>query len=614
MTYTYTRKSYLAHLFTLSLTFVAFLPSAHLAAQVHMTNLGTTGFELSLEMTPTHDGNYVTVGPVFVSNATNGFSGLFIYLNKVDGAGNLIWSKEILEINSQGGPNNSFPLSVTEMIDAANGAAIGYAVTGMRSTAGDQEPIFIVTTDLNGDPIQYGSYGGNLPIAGAALGAMYGHGAQIIQNNQGQLVVCGSVTLDDFVGRVPFILVVEPHLQLNFLRLYHDVRYFNQMIGFDMRGHFADIEVAQETTSDQTGASYPEGYVVVGTTSKMNSTFTEIVVMRTDLGGFPIAVGVYGPENGNSRGTAIETTSNGNLEVAGLVFTPPPATGGPPIPPSTLVLKLESTLIGILDQDQYHGFVTLGDIRETANGDFLLCGRGAYDADGSILRIKNDGTVVFANGYGGPNVEFFFDTHEMPATNLYASGVTTTWCLGPADEYLTRSLSDGSVPGCNVYPLNLEVWTPSDPQRETAMLEFQMDKALERPVEVLTPATRTRRICPTPIVVHPWPWDWFVRADFNRDLQVNIADVISNLDHLFAGGPASIPVQASDSNSDGVTDISDAIHQLAYLFSSGPAPAAPFEAPGPDPNSTQGNIFVLEEILPYLTGDSSGPPIVDLGL
>lgn len=614
MTYRNRPNSLLAALFTLSALALMLSPTSQLYAQVHMTNLGTPGFELSLEMTPTHDGNYVTVGPVFTSSQTSGFAGLYIYLNKVDDAGNLIWSKEILEIDSLAGTRNSFPLSVTEMRDTVNGAPTGYAITGMRASMGDHEPIFIVTTDLDGNPLQFNSYGGNLPIAGASLGSMYGHGAQIIQNHQGKLVVCGSVVLDDFVGQVPYIMVVEPNLNLSFLRLYHDVRYFTQLIGFDMKGHFADIEVVLESTSDQTGTTLPEGYVVVGTTAKMNSPLTEIIVMRTDLGGFPVSIGVYGPENGNSRGTAIETTANGNLEVAGLVFTPPPVTGGPPAPPSTLVLKLESGLMGILDQDQYYGFVTLGDIRETANGEFLLCGRGANDLDGAILRIKTDGTIVFANGYGGPNVELFFDTHEMPATDLYASGATTTWCTGPADEYLTRANFDGSVPGCNVYPLNVDPTQPAYPQRETGMIDFQMDKVSERGVEMVTPPTRTHRICPTPFIVHPWPWDWFRRADFNRDLQVDIADVVSNLDHLFAGGPTSIPEQAADSNSDGTLDISDAIHQLAYLFSAGPAPAAPFEQVGPDPSTTQGNIFGMEGLLQYMTGDSAGPLIVELGL
>jgi len=612
MTYQYYSKKFTGLLFIFSLFTVALISSGNLSAQVHMTNLGTRSFEMSLEMTPTSDGNYVTVGPVIRRAVTHAAIGIDIYLNKVDGAGGLIWSREIAQFGTQG-MGHSFPLSVTETVDSA-GNATGFAITGMLAAVGNQEPVFIVTTDNNGNPTRYNSYGGNLN-GGTGLGTMAGFGAQIIQNNQGQLAVCGSMLIDDYVGQVPFILVVQPDLTLDFLRLYHDVRYLTNQFGFDVRSHFADIEVVLEGTSDQTGASVPEGYVVVGTTAEMNNPFSEIIVMRTDLAGGPVSVGLYGPENGNSIGTAIETTSNGNLEVAGIIVTPPPATGGPPSPPSTLVLKLESAMLGILDQDRYYGFQTLGDIREAANGDFLLSGRGVFDADGAILRIKNDGTLVFGNGYGGPNVELFWDTHEMPSGDLYASGVTTTWCLGPADEYLTRAKSDGTVPFCNVYPLNIDPSTPSDPRRETWLEIQNLDKVTEQGHEEIGPITNVRRICPNIIIiVHPFPWDWFIRADFNRDLSVDIGDVIATLSHQFSGGEASIPVEAADANSDGVSDISDAIFVLAYLFNEGTTPSAPFGEPGPDPANEQGNIFVLEELPQSFAEFNLLMQLVELGL
>ena len=603
MTNLYMPKSFAPFLFIFSLLTVATFSTSNLSAQVHMTNLGTRGFELSLEMTPTSDGNYVTVGPVIRRSPIGAWLGIDIYLNKVDGAGVLIWSRQIAQFGPQGF-GSSFPLSVTETTDAS-GATSGFAITGMLSAAGNQEPVFIVTTDNNGIPTGYNSYGGNLPIAGANIGTLAGIGAQIIQNHQGQLVVCGSVLLSDFVGQVPFILVVHQDLSLNFLRLYHDVRYLNNLFGFDVRSHFADIEVILESPN----STLPAGYVVVGSTQQIGAPLTEIIVMRTDMGGNPLAVSVYGPENGNSRGTAIEVTSQGQLEVAGLVRE---TTGSPP---ATRVLKLDPNNLNILDQDQYYGFITLGDIREADNGDFLLSGRGAFDADGAILRIENDGTLVFGNGYGGPNVELFFDTHEMPDGHLYASGITTTWCRGPIDEYLTRAKSDGTVPGCNVYALNIDPATPSDPGRDTWMELQDLDKVTNHAKELMDPGTIARRICPWPvIVVHPWPWDWFIRADFNRDLVVDIADVVSNLSHQFNGGEAAVPEEAADANGDGVVDISDAIFGLAYLFNDGTVPPAPFEAPGPDPANNQGNTFVLEELPQALAGFNLMMQLLELGL
>ena len=163
MTNLYMPKSFAPLLFIFSLLAVATFSSNNLSAQVHMTNLGTRGFEMSLEMTPTSDGNYVTVGPVIRRSPIGAWVGIDIYLNKVDGDGASIWSRQIAQFGPQGF-GSSFPLSVTETIDST-GAVSGFAVTGMLAATGNQEPVFIVTTDNNGIPTRYNSYGGILPMA-----------------------------------------------------------------------------------------------------------------------------------------------------------------------------------------------------------------------------------------------------------------------------------------------------------------------------------------------------------------------------------------------------------------------------------------------------------------
>ena len=117
-------------------------------------------------------------------------------------------------------------------------------------TVRSQTPIFIVTTDVDGFSTGYNTYGG--PLATANVPIVGGCGVQIIQTPKGELAVCGSVYLADRVGRVPFILVAQSDLSLRFLRLYHDARFFNpdeNLFGFDMNGHFADIEVIRESNS-----------------------------------------------------------------------------------------------------------------------------------------------------------------------------------------------------------------------------------------------------------------------------------------------------------------------------------------------------------------------------
>ena len=597
MTYPIFGEKTIYRLFTISFLLLAMVPTTTLHSQVYMKNLGTRGLELSMEMTATSDGNYVTVGPV--TRPPNAPPGLDIYLNKVDPGGNLIWTQRIVEMNGQGA-GSAFPFSVTETF-FSDGTSSGYAVTGIvRNGLTIDDPIMVVTTDTFGIPSGYNSYGGALPINN--LGVISGRGSQIIQIPDGRLAVCGSVWISDYIGLLPFILVVQQDLSLDFMRVYEDARFAipgANLFGFDTRAHFADIEYIEAGTTAN-GVTYEEGFVVVGTTGKMGDWFSEIIVMRTKINGNPIHVALHGPQQTPSRGTALTVTNAGNIQVAGLVMNLPPATGGPTPPPSTLVLKLDPFFLGLLDQDQYYGFITYGDIRQITNDEFILAGRDPFAPDAAVLRIKVNGTVIFANGYGGPNVEVFTDVHEMAGGDLLASGVTTTWCRGPVDEYLTRTLFDGSVVGCNFYPLNVDPAEPNYTVRDTGLPSVLLTLVNEHDKDIPTPNTIVRLICPLLIVLPPMPWDWFIRADFTRDLQVDIGDAIASLGRLFGGGQASIPAQAADSNGDGAHDVSDVIHTLAYLFGGGAPPSTPFTQPGPDPSTDQGNVFNMGELFQFV--------------
>jgi acid phosphatase type 7 len=79
-----------------------------------------------------------------------------------------------------------------------------------------------------------------------------------------------------------------------------------------------------------------------------------------------------------------------------------------------------------------------------------------------------------------------------------------------------------------------------------------------------------------------------IRGDANLDGQVNIADALAVLYHLFGGRAIGIPCAAAgDVNGVGALDIADAVYTLAYLFACGPPPCAPFPDPGPFGNDEQ---------------------------
>jgi hypothetical protein len=75
----------------------------------------------------------------------------------------------------------------------------------------------------------------------------------------------------------------------------------------------------------------------------------------------------------------------------------------------------------------------------------------------------------------------------------------------------------------------------------------------------------------------------FVRGDSNFDSDIDIADAIHTLTHLFQGGGDFTCADASDTNDDGDVDISDAVYILVFLFQAGDPPPEPHPDPGADP-------------------------------
>jgi len=70
----------------------------------------------------------------------------------------------------------------------------------------------------------------------------------------------------------------------------------------------------------------------------------------------------------------------------------------------------------------------------------------------------------------------------------------------------------------------------------------------------------------------------FIRGEANGDCVINVADIISISNYLFAGQSISCEL-AVDSNGDGRTDVADAIYLSNFLFADGKLPPSPFPEP-----------------------------------
>ncbi len=75
----------------------------------------------------------------------------------------------------------------------------------------------------------------------------------------------------------------------------------------------------------------------------------------------------------------------------------------------------------------------------------------------------------------------------------------------------------------------------------------------------------------------------FIRGDANDDGDVDIADAITILMHLFLGVSAVACDDWGDTDDSGKLELSDAVGLLEFLFTPGPAPALPFPTPDFDP-------------------------------
>jgi hypothetical protein len=77
----------------------------------------------------------------------------------------------------------------------------------------------------------------------------------------------------------------------------------------------------------------------------------------------------------------------------------------------------------------------------------------------------------------------------------------------------------------------------------------------------------------------------FIRGDANRDLKVNIADIISIVYAVIPSldGESVLCVGSGDANSSGGMDLGDATYLIAWLFLAGPEPSLPFPGCGFDP-------------------------------
>jgi hypothetical protein len=79
----------------------------------------------------------------------------------------------------------------------------------------------------------------------------------------------------------------------------------------------------------------------------------------------------------------------------------------------------------------------------------------------------------------------------------------------------------------------------------------------------------------------------FLRGNASADGQTNIADAVLVLNYLFWGGAELPCAKSADSDDNGQIELADVVHLLRHIFLVGPAPGEPFSSCGLDPTEDE---------------------------
>jgi len=67
-----------------------------------------------------------------------------------------------------------------------------------------------------------------------------------------------------------------------------------------------------------------------------------------------------------------------------------------------------------------------------------------------------------------------------------------------------------------------------------------------------------------------WSFYVYLCGDCNGDGKITVSDVVCEINYLFKGGSAPVPLIAGDVNCDGKETVSDVVYKINYLFKGGP--------------------------------------------
>lgn len=187
--------------------------------------------------------------------------------------------------------------------------------------------------------------------------------------------------------------------------------------------------------------TYDSGYVFCGETYNNTQGFSDIWIVKTNKSGDTLWTSTQGGSL-IDKGNSLIETSDSNIVVAGITNT---------ITDSTQVYVLKFSNTGTLLWDSIYGdslYDDANNIIEANNGDYVMTGSTTSyntndDLDYYMVRINNNGNLIWKNFAGGPAPEVAYDLFETPTGDFFNTGYTEVSGGGMKDVILFKISSSG---------------------------------------------------------------------------------------------------------------------------------------------------------------------------
>ena len=185
------------------------------------------------------------------------------------------------------------------------------------------------------------------------------------------------------------------------------------------------------------------GYIVAG--SSFSGSYSEIFLLKLSYNGNIEWQKTYADSPLDSA-YSIKQTLDGGYIVAGLSFLYDGYQSGIDTP---WVLKLNSDG-SIQWQKLYSISLTLdsvlSSIQQTSDEGFILAGyRGRYGGDIWVLKLNNNGDVLWEKTYGGSNYEEAHSIQQTTDGGYIVAGHTRSFGAGNYDIWVLKLASDGNI-------------------------------------------------------------------------------------------------------------------------------------------------------------------------